>query len=216
LYFGDDVFQLTSSLSGGEKSRLTLAKLIFGKSNTLLLDEPTNHLDIPSCEALEAALQDFPGTLIMVSHDRYLLNKLADQILWLDGNGNWTLFDGTYAEFESAQSEASPSTIRPRNTSKESSRPSAEKHRANGQQLSKNELSKLKNRCEFLEQEIQRVESLIKVNGAQLSDPDLAGNFVQFKQLSDRHEDLDTHLSQLYAEWERSLKLLQNNQVISK
>ena len=103
LFFGDDVFHKTASLSGGEKSRLALAKLIFGKANTLLLDEPTNHLDIPSCEALEGALQDFPGTVIMVSHDRYLLNKLADQLLYLDGEGTCTAFDGTYEEFALSQ-----------------------------------------------------------------------------------------------------------------
>ena len=70
-------------LSGGDqKAAWALAKLIFARPNTLLLDEPTNHLDIPSCEALEEALKDFPGTVIMVSHDRYLLNNCVDQILY--------------------------------------------------------------------------------------------------------------------------------------
>ena len=211
LFFGDDVFHKTASLSGGEKSRLALAKLIFGKANTLLLDEPTNHLDIPSCEALEEALQDFPGTVIMVSHDRYLLNKLADQILYLDGEGICNWFDGTYEEF--AISQEAPKELQTQTkpvlpTPKEV--PAApEKPSTNGQKFSKNELAKLKSRCEFLEQEIQRTESLIESNTSELSNPDVARDFVQFKQLTDRHEDLSTQFSQLYQEWEKSLKLLE-------
>jgi ATP-binding cassette, subfamily F, member 3 len=207
LFFGDDVFSLIASLSGGEKSRLALAKLIFGKSNTLMLDEPTNHLDIPSCEALEAALQDFPGTVIMVSHDRYLLNKLADQTLFLNGNGNFTAFDGTYEEFENARAksiEAPPLTEAPLRKPA----PVVDRLEPSGQKLSKNELFKVKNRCEFLEQEIQRVESLIESTASQLSDPQLVKDFAQCKELSNRHEDLSAQLRQLYLEWEGSLKQL--------
>jgi ATP-binding cassette subfamily F protein 3 len=207
LFFGDDVFSLIASLSGGEKSRLALAKLIFGKANTLMLDEPTNHLDIPSCEALEVALQDFPGTVIMVSHDRYLLNKLADQTLFLNGNGNFTAFDGTYEEFENARAksiEAPPLTEAPLR------KPAAvvDRPEPSGQKLSKNELFKVKSRCEFLEQEIQRVESLIESTASQLSDPQLVKDFAQCKELSNRHEDLSAQLRQLYLEWEGSLKQL--------
>ena len=212
LFFGDDVFHKTASLSGGEKSRLALAKLIFGKSNTLLLDEPTNHLDIPSCEALEEALQDFPGTVIMVSHDRYLLNKLVDQILFLDGESNCTSFDGTYEEFAASQEvpKELQSGLRPVLQAPKEVPAKAEKTSSNGQKFSKNELAKLKNRCEFLEQEIQRIEGLVESNSSQLSDPNIVRDFVQFKQLTDRHEDLSTQLSQLYQDWEKSLKLLEN------
>ncbi|MCI0420390.1 MAG: ATP-binding cassette domain-containing protein, partial [Acidobacteria bacterium] len=193
LFFGDDVFHKTGSLSGGEKSRLALAKLIFGKANTLLLDEPTNHLDIPSCEALEEALQDFPGTMIMVSHDRYLLNKLADQILFLDGEGNCTWFDGTYEEFAISQEGPKELPAAPKPAPR-ATPATPEKPSSNGQKFSKNELAKLKSRCEFLEQEIQRVEGLIESNSSQLSDPELARDFVQFKQLTDCHEDLSARL----------------------
>jgi ATP-binding cassette, subfamily F, member 3 len=210
LFFGDDVFHKTASLSGGEKSRLALAKLIFGKANTLLLDEPTNHLDIPSCEALEEALQDFPGTVIMVSHDRYLLNKLVDQILYLDGKGTCTAFDGTYEEF--ALSQEAPKELQPPAKPAPALKEvpvTPEKPGSNGQKFSKNELAKLKGRCEFLEQEIQRIEGLIESNTSQLCDPEVARDFGQFKQLTDRREDLSTQLSQLYQEWEKSLKLLE-------
>jgi ATP-binding cassette, subfamily F, member 3 len=207
LFFGDDVFNLIASLSGGEKSRLALAKLIFGKSNTLILDEPTNHLDIPSCEALEVALQDFSGTVIMVSHDRYLLNKLADQTLFLDGNGNCTAFDGTYEEFENTLAE-SVEVLVPTEAPLRKPAPVVDGSKPSGQKLSKNELFKVRNRCDFLEQEIQRVENLLESSASQLSDPRLVKDFTQFKQLSNRHEDLSAQLSQLYLEWENSLKLL--------
>ena len=85
-----------------------------------------------------------------------------------------------------------------------------EKPGSNGQKFSKNERAKLKSRCEFLEQEIQRVEGLIESNTSHLSDPEVARDFVQFKQLTDRHEDLSTQLSQLYQEWEKSLKILES------
>lgn len=209
LFSGDDVFHLTSSLSGGEKSRLALAKLIFGKCNTLILDEPTNHLDVPSCEALESALRDFPGTLIIVSHDRYLLNQLADQILFLDGNGGFALFDGTYQEFEAAQTGLKVGPSAARVEPKAPATSIVERPNTNGQSLSKNELSRLKSRCQSLEEEIQRIEGLIESTRAQMNDPEIARDFTQFKQLSDRHEDLAAQLNQLYLEWESSLKRLE-------
>ncbi len=214
LFFGDDVFHLAGSLSGGEKSRLALAKLIYGSSNTLVLDEPTNHLDIPSCEALEAALQDFPGTLIVVSHDRYLMSKLADQILYLDGTGSCTHFDGTYEDFEKSQREEGQQkgvgTIQPAGVVPPLKVQIQTETPVNGQKLSKNELSKIRARCDFLEQEIQHVEGLIESTLNQLNDPSLSRDFHQFKQLSDLHEDLSVRLNKLYAEWESSLARLEN------
>ena len=98
LFRGDDIEKKVSVLSGGEKARLTMAKLILSKMNVLILDEPTNHLDIPSREALENALLSFDGTIIAVSHDRYFIKKLANRIFDLSSH---TLFDfrGTYEEF---------------------------------------------------------------------------------------------------------------------
>src|SRR6266496_1823431 len=99
LFFGDDVYKHVGDLSGGEKGRLSLAKLIYSRVNVLLLDEPTNHLDIPSREALEAALDAFEGTIITISHDRYFLDRLATQILALDGEGNAEHYNGDYTEY---------------------------------------------------------------------------------------------------------------------
>ena len=99
LFFGDDVYKHVGDLSGGEKGRLSLAKLIYSRVNVLLLDEPTNHLDIPSREALEAALDAYEGTIITISHDRYFLDRVATQILALDGQGNAEPYNGDYTEY---------------------------------------------------------------------------------------------------------------------
>src|ERR687883_236821 len=99
LFTGDDVYKHVRDLSGGEKGRLALAKLIYSRVNVLVLDEPTNHLDIPSREALEEALDAYEGTIITISHDRYFLDRIATQILALDGRGNAEHYDGDYTEY---------------------------------------------------------------------------------------------------------------------
>src|SRR5881227_3769193 len=99
LFVGDDVYKHVRDLSGGEKGRLALAKLIYSRVNVLVLDEPTNHLDIPSREALEEALDAFEGTIITISHDRYFLDRVATQILALDGAGGAEHYDGDYTEY---------------------------------------------------------------------------------------------------------------------
>ncbi|MEL6227250.1 MAG: ABC-F family ATP-binding cassette domain-containing protein, partial [Pseudomonadota bacterium] len=105
LFRGDDVFRRISSLSGGERGRVALAKLALGTANLLLLDEPTNHLDIPSQEVLEDMLSDYPGTVLLISHDRYLIDALATQI-WAASPGepgNVRVFRGTYSEYVAAR-----------------------------------------------------------------------------------------------------------------
>ena len=87
LFTGDDVGKPVTSLSGGEKARLSLAKLMLQKANTLILDEPTNHLDLDSKEVLENALDDFPGTIVFVSHDRYFINRIATKVIDISANG---------------------------------------------------------------------------------------------------------------------------------
>ena len=99
LFSEDEVFKWIGDLSGGEQSRVMLAKLLLENANVLLLDEPTNHLDIPSREVLEEALAEYPATIFMISHDRYFLNKLVNKLLVFE-NGTAQLFFGTYAEYE--------------------------------------------------------------------------------------------------------------------
>src|SRR6266536_1877917 len=99
LFTGDDVYKQVGDLSGGEKGRLALAKLIYSSVNVLVLDEPTNHLDIPSREALEEALDAYEGTIVTISHDRYFLDRVATQILALDDKQNAVHYNGDYTEY---------------------------------------------------------------------------------------------------------------------
>src|SRR2546430_7936375 len=114
LFRGDDVYKHVRDLSGGEKGRLALAKLIYSRVNVLVLDEPTNHLDIPSREALEEALDAYEGSIITISHDRYFLDRVATQILALDGEGGAEHYDGDYTEYHdwkaSRRSSGEPSS----------------------------------------------------------------------------------------------------------
>lgn len=112
LFRGDDVFKKVSSLSGGEKARLSLLKIMMQGANFLIMDEPTNHLDIPSKEVFEDALLDFPGTLLMVSHDRYFLNKIPSRILELDTDGI-NVYLGQYDYYEEKKAQASGEDVQP-------------------------------------------------------------------------------------------------------
>src|SRR2546425_7394925 len=98
LFSGDDVYKRVRVLSGGERTRLAVARMLLRPSNVLLLDEPTNHLDLDSKEVLLDALVDYGGTLIFVSHDRYFVERLATKIIEI-GNGTATVYPGTYKEF---------------------------------------------------------------------------------------------------------------------
>ena len=108
LFTGDDVFKSVGMLSGGEKNKLALARMILEPCNLLILDEPTNHLDIASCEALTEMLSRYEGTLLLVSHDRYLLNATTTKTLALDGHTHGTLFEGSYAAWRESQNASVP------------------------------------------------------------------------------------------------------------
>ena len=108
LFTGDDVYKHVRDLSGGEKGRLALAKLIYSRVNVLVLDEPTNHLDIPSREALEEALDAYEGTILTISHDRYFLDRVATQILALNGEGLAEHYDGDYTEYHDWKAKRTP------------------------------------------------------------------------------------------------------------
>jgi ATP-binding cassette subfamily F protein 3 len=114
LFMGDDVFKTVGMLSGGEKNKLALARMLLAPCNLLILDEPTNHLDIESCETLTRMLADYDGTLLLVSHDRYLLNAVTTKTLGLTGDGRAELIEGNYAAWrEHLQAASAPAPIRP-------------------------------------------------------------------------------------------------------
>lgn len=209
LFSGDDVLKPVSTLSGGEKARLALSKLMLQKANFLILDEPTNHLDLDSKEILENALIDFPGTILFVSHDRYFINRIATKVFELS-NHNITEYLGDYdyfitkkeekLEFERLEAEEK------KNVSQNSSQ-SASEGKLNYQQ--EKELKKLERqkqrRIEEIEQSISELEEKIEENEALLCDPSVYQNHEQVQKINTENEQLNSELEQLMTEWEKLL-----------
>ncbi|MCD8391573.1 MAG: ABC-F type ribosomal protection protein, partial [Firmicutes bacterium] len=163
LFRGEDVFKSISSLSGGERARVELAKLMLKKNNFLIMDEPTNHLDIESREALERALDGYDGTMLMVSHDRYFINKLADRILYMTPDGIESHI-GNYDDYAAA----SAVTVEPKKKPSENKLSYQEKKRAEAQKR------KVLNRFNKVEQEIAELEDAVKAKESELEAPEVA------------------------------------------
>lgn len=186
FYFrGEDVFKEISTLSGGERARVELCKLILKKVNLLIMDEPTNHLDITAREALEQALSEYGGTMLMVSHDRYFINKLADRIIYLNPDGAEN-FLGNYDEFSKKQKREVPEVKEKEDKAldyKERKRLEAEKRKA---------LNDFK-RCE---EKILKTEEEIEVLNNELNN--CGADFVKASELSDRISASEEALMELY------------------
>ena len=204
LFVGDDVYKTVRDLSGGEKGRLALAKLIYARHNVLVLDEPTNHLDIPSREALEDALAEYDGTLIVISHDRFFLDKIADQILALHKTGNYELYNGDYSEYHQwklrQSKEAGSREI------KEAEKKLEEPPSVNN--LSKNERLKLEKTAADSEAEIAKLEETLSALSEQMSDPAVAASAEKFTQVSNEYHKTENRIAELYRQWEEALELL--------
>lgn len=192
LFKGDDVFKPVAALSGGEKARLLLLELMLAENNFLLLDEPTNHLDIYSREALENALIDYDGTMFIVSHDRYLINKEATRVLVLDENGV-TSYAGNYDDYLEKRALSAE---------KEPEKNVSEKGVAYRQQKERGaELRKKRARLKKLEDAIAAQEQAIRDIEAQFLLPDTASDY---QKMLDLNQELDQHkaeLDTLYGEW---------------
>jgi ATP-binding cassette subfamily F protein 3 len=204
LFSGEDVFKSVKDLSGGEKGRLALAKLIYSNKNVLVLDEPTNHLDIPSREALEDALDAYQGTIITVSHDRFFLDKIATQILSFEENSRIEIFDGNYSEFHEWQSRQS-SVARSPLADKETS--SKDETTDNGQlttdKLSKNQRQRLEKRIKEIEEEISRREEESANFSLQMSLPEIASDHGKLQKVTDEFQKIEKRVQALYEEWEK-------------
>ena len=209
LFVGEDIFKQVGTLSGGEKGRLSLAKLIYSNKNVLILDEPTNHLDIPSREALEAALDAFDGTIITVSHDRYFLDRIATQILSFEDDKQVELFDGNYTEFHDWKAEMAKerrgsdgATGRQSDIEKVETAPIIEKVENKIDNLSKNQRLRIEKRIKEIETEIASEEAKLTKLTVEMSQSEVASNPKKLQEVSQKFEKTQTQIQSLYKEWE--------------
>lgn len=195
LFSNDDVFQRIEHLSGGEKSRVALAKLMLSKANFLVLDEPTNHLDIPGREVLERALAAYPGTLLLVSHDRYFLDRIITRLLYMrDGvceeyAGNYSAYQERLAARPQALAPSPPKTVK--KPGLPASRPRSERRR----------------KPTTIEQDISKVEAILATLQKSIEAVQQEANWQQLVELTTQQGAAVARLDSLMAEWEESMRL---------
>ncbi len=202
LFTEDDVFRTVGTLSGGERGRLALAKLALVGANLLLLDEPTNHLDIDSQEVLQTVIADFPGTVILVTHDRYLVDALATQI-WAVRRGQFTVFEGSYQDYladrEARAQQAAQAAQAARKATAQPDRKaqqdSARKHGLNPFQLQK--------RISEVEAEIASLEERLHTLTNQLAEASAGGDGVRAAALGRDYTEAEAALHNAMETWEK-------------
>lgn len=202
LFSGDDVLQLVHSLSGGEKARLALAKLMMERANLLILDEPTNHLDIDSKEILENALLDYPGTIIFVSHDRYFINKIADQVFEMHDNGI-TIYLGDYDYYVGKKQEEEE---RAKLLNKETKNTLPEK--SNDGKLSfeqdkaiQREQRRVRRKIDHIENEISELEEKVETIEEKMTLPEVYQDYEKSLKYSTIVDELKYKIDQLMEQW---------------
>ncbi|WP_445613399.1 ABC-F family ATP-binding cassette domain-containing protein [Geobacillus sp. YF-1] len=201
LFSGDDVLKPISALSGGEKARLALAKLMLQQANFLILDEPTNHLDLDSKQVLEQALIDYPGTILFVSHDRYFINRIATKVLELSSDG-LSEYLGDYDYYiakkeemrELARLDASP--IVPSSNESAKSVYEQEKEEKRRQRQRQRRLAEIEAEITALEEQIAQAEQ-------RLCDPSVYDDYETAQQLVQENEERKQQVEKLLAEWEQ-------------
>ena len=209
MFTGDDIYKKIQVLSGGEKSRVALAKTFLSEANFLLLDEPTNHLDISSTQVLVDSLIEYPGTFVAVSHDRYFLEKIANKI-WYIQDYKIKEYPGTYKEFEDWQKKrlASQSST-PQDSLTKAKKGNLNKEKGFQEQKKiKNRIKKLTRTQEELEGEISTYEEKLAEMGLKMAQPEMAADFQKLSALQNEFEELQKKLQKVMASWEKvSLEL---------
>lgn len=192
LLSGDDVFKCVKDLSGGEKVRLALSKIFRRRPNFLILDEPTNHMDIIGKETLEKLLMDFSGTVIVVSHDRYLINRVAKSLIVFE-NGGVRYFDGTFDEYEEKEKE----------TAEEVAKEKPEKAKKTGGEryVESKEEARRKHRVEFLEKKITALEEELSRAQAKLDDETVNTDYKKVMAVEEEIKTIEEKLDPLITEW---------------
>ena len=211
LFTGADVFKKIGDLSGGERGRVSLVKLMLSKANFLLLDEPTNHLDILSKDVLESALNSFPGTICYVSHDRYFINKTATRILDLTGNrllnyiGN---YDYYIEKREAVEGAANLSVNNIEEKPAEVSDSKQEWIENKNAQAQKKKITNALNKCE---KEIEKIEEKLGLIDEEFANPEISSNVGKLMELQKEKTALEEKLEKLMNEWEELTLSLEEN-----
>ncbi|ALX50619.1 ABC-F family ATP-binding cassette domain-containing protein [Lentibacillus amyloliquefaciens] len=199
LFSGEDVLKTVHSLSGGEKARLSLSKLMMEKANLLVLDEPTNHLDIDSKEVLEAALMDFPGTIIFVSHDRYFINRIADKVVEMRQDGS-TVYLGDYDYYTEKKQEEIE--IKKLQQSKETvSTADQQKSKFHEDKQLQRQQRKKERRINELEETIEQKEAELAGLEQKMTEPEVYEDHEKSLELTKQTSELKQEIDQLMEEW---------------
>ncbi len=206
LFTGDDVFKHISELSGGERGRISLAKLMLSEANFLILDEPTNHLDIVSKEILENAINNYSGTVLYVSHDRYFINKTATRILELT-NQQFVNYIGNYDYYCEKKEEltaiyAPESVASSPSVSSDSTVESSAKADWKSQKEEQAKLRKKQNEFKKTEEDIFHLEERLSSLNGQLNDTSIASDMAKLIEITSEQEEINQKLSSLYERWE--------------
>ena len=206
LFTGDDVFKKIEKLSGGERAKVALCKLMLKGDNLLILDEPTNHLDLFLRNALENALADYDGTLLIVSHDRYFINRLATEVLFMDG-GRVQVFKGNYDSFAQMQKSAEnkPKEAKTEKISSGGKEYFEKKKQRSELRRAKTELSKTEAEIERLEAEKGRLSDL-------MSDGEAASDYQKMIETGNRIEEIDAELTDLTEKWANLSEMLEQSE----
>lgn len=192
LLSGDDVFKCVKDLSGGEKVRLALSKIFRRRPNFLILDEPTNHMDIIGKETLEKLLMDFSGTVIVVSHDRYLINRVAKSLIVFE-NGGVRYFDGTFDEYEERGKETAEDVAK--------EKPEKTKKTGGERYVESKEEARRKHRVEFLEKKITALEEELSRAQAKLDDETVNTDYKKVMAVEEEIKTIEEKLDPLITEW---------------
>jgi ATP-binding cassette subfamily F protein 3 len=203
---GDQVYQRVGALSGGERSRAALARLVASGCNVLILDEPTNHLDLWACDSLEQALLAFDGTAIVVSHDRYFLNRTVDVLLALDGKGNVDVIYGNYDTYEMMRAAKEADRAEAMAKKEKENRPTpAQTSTTTSKGKRKRKFPYRK--VEDLEADIAETETALRDLETTLASPELYRDAQRVKQTTQDFEAAKARLAQLYEHWEEASEL---------
>ena len=199
LFTGEDVFAPISTLSGGERGRVLLTKLMLRQDNFLILDEPTNHLDMDSREMLETALLGFEGTILTVSHDRYFINRIADRVIVMEPDGV-TEYIGNYDDYlEKAAQKNLPEEELTQTKTKTALREEKKREKA-AQEAARREKARIAN----LETRITELEEKMTQLEIEMSDPDTYADNARAQALSKKYSELQKTIAELYEEWEQA------------